>query len=44
MENGKGGRISGTFRHLELPEIEVLHIEDECEYLDTELIDINWPD
>jgi predicted protein tyrosine phosphatase len=40
MEDGQGGRISGTFRHLELPEIEVLHIEDEYEYLDGELIEM----
>jgi len=39
MEDGQNGRISGTFRHLELPDIEVLHIEDEYEYLDAELIE-----
>lgn len=40
MEDGHGSRVSGNFRHLELPEIEVLHIEDDYEYLDNELIEI----
>ncbi|MGL1887146.1 MAG: protein-tyrosine-phosphatase [Reichenbachiella sp.] len=40
MEDGHKGRISGTFRHLELPELEVLHVPDEFVYLDTELIEI----
>lgn len=40
MEDGQAGRISGTFRHLEIPEIEVLHIEDEYDYLEPELIEI----
>lgn len=37
---GQGARISGSFRHLELPDIEVLHIEDEYQYLEPELIEI----
>lgn len=40
MEQGQNGRIQGTYRHLELPGIEVLHIPDEYEYLDPELIEI----
>ncbi|PZX46327.1 MULTISPECIES: protein-tyrosine-phosphatase [Algoriphagus] len=40
MEDGQGNRISGAFRHLEIPEIEVLQIEDEYEYLDEELIEM----
>jgi len=40
MERGQGARISGSFRHLELPDIEVLHIEDEYQYLEPELIEI----
>ncbi len=40
MEQGQGARISGSYRHLELPEIEVLHIEDEYEYLEPELIEM----
>lgn len=40
MEQGQGGRISGTFRHLELPYIEVLHIPDEYEYQDPELVEL----
>lgn len=40
MEQGQGARISGTYRYLELPTIEVLHIEDKYEYLEPELIEI----
>jgi len=40
MEQGQGARISGTYRHLRLPEIENLHIEDEFEYLEPGLIEI----
>ena len=40
MEDGQGTRISREFRHLELPEIEILQIEDEYEYLDEELIEM----
>lgn len=40
MEQGQSTRISTTYRHLELPDIEVLHIEDEYEYLQPELVDI----
>ncbi|MEB2777949.1 protein-tyrosine-phosphatase [Algoriphagus sp. D3-2-R+10] len=40
MEDSQSRRITGAFRHMELPEIEVLHIEDEYEYLDTELIEM----
>jgi protein-tyrosine phosphatase len=36
MEQGQGVRIYGTYRHLELPEIE----EDEYEYLEPELIEM----
>ena len=35
MEDGQNERISKTFQHLKLPQIEVLHIEDE--YLDAGL-------
>ena len=47
MEDQQGVRISRTYRHLKLPPLHVLHIEDEYEYLDIELIEmltdqINW--
>lgn len=38
MEDGQGQRIYKEFRHMELPQIEVLQIEDEYEYLDADLI------
>lgn len=40
MEQGQRARIAGTYRHLSIPPIEVLHIEDEYEYLAPELIKI----
>ena len=40
MEQGQGARISRTYRDLSLPPIEVLHIEDEYEYLEPELIEM----
>lgn len=40
MEDRQGARIAGTWRHLDLPPINVLHIEDEYEYLDNELIEL----
>ena len=40
MEDAQKNRISGQFRHLKLPPIFVLHIEDEFEYMDEELIEI----
>ena len=40
MERGHGSRISGTYRHLKLPKIEVLHIKDEFEFMDEELVQI----
>ncbi|MBD1396194.1 protein-tyrosine-phosphatase [Pontibacter sp. JH31] len=40
MEQGQGARIAGTNRQLELPPLEVLHIEDEYEYLEPELIEM----
>jgi protein-tyrosine phosphatase len=40
MERRYGSRISGTYRHLKLPKIEVLHIKDEFEFMDDELVQI----
>lgn len=38
MEAEHRARISGTYRHLQLPKIEVLNIEDEFEFMDEELV------
>ena len=38
MEEGKSSRIQGVYRHINLPPIEILHIEDKYEYLDSELM------
>jgi protein-tyrosine phosphatase len=40
METGHRSKLSDHFRHLELPPIDVLNIEDEYEFMDEELIDI----
>lgn len=40
MEDAHKARILGQYRYLELPPIYVLHIEDEYEYMQPELIDI----
>lgn len=40
MERDQGARISGTYRNLQIPPIEVLHIADEFEYLNSELVEI----
>ena len=40
MEDGHRSRINKTFRSLELPDIEVLQIEDEYDYLNEELIEM----
>lgn len=37
MEDGQGARVTGVYRNYEL-NIEVLHVPDEYEYLDPELI------
>ncbi|GAB3028352.1 phosphotyrosine protein phosphatase [Niabella terrae] len=38
MEVGHRARIRGTYRHLNLPKIEVLHIKDQYEFMDEELV------
>lgn len=38
MQDGQSARIQGVYRDMDLPPIEVLHIEDKYEYLDNELI------
>jgi predicted protein tyrosine phosphatase len=40
MERGQGARILATYRELEIPKIEVLHVEDEYEYLNPDLIEL----
>lgn len=40
METGHKSRISGTYKHLKLPKIEVLNIDDEFEFMDEELIEL----
>ncbi|MBL7779890.1 MAG: hypothetical protein JNM22_01650 [Saprospiraceae bacterium] len=40
METEQRAKIRELYRHLELPEIEVLHIPDDYEFMDEELIDM----
>lgn len=40
MEDGHKARILDQYRHLDLPAIYVLHIEDEYEFMQSELIEI----
>lgn len=40
MEREQASRIRKTYRHMELPDIEVLHIADEYDYRDPELIEM----
>lgn len=40
MEDGHKARILGQYRHLDLPSIYVLHIEDEYDYMQPALIEI----
>ena len=40
MEDGHKARILGQYRYLDLPAIYVLHIEDEYEFMQPELIEI----
>jgi predicted protein tyrosine phosphatase len=40
METDHRAKIRELYRHIELPTIEVLHIPDEYEFMDSELVDI----
>ena len=40
MEDGHKARVLGQYRHLNLPAIYVLHIEDDYEFMQPELIKI----
>lgn len=40
IEDEQGARVAVNYRHLNLPPISILHIEDEYEFLDNELIEL----
>jgi predicted protein tyrosine phosphatase len=40
MENGQRAKIWDLYSHLELPEIEILNIPDEYEFMNEELIEL----
>lgn len=40
METGQRGKIWGLYRHLELPNIEVLNIPDDYEFMNDELVEL----
>ena len=40
METGHRARICGTYRHLKLPNIEILNIKDDFEFMDDELVQL----
>lgn len=40
MESAQKSRITSSYRHLDLPQIDVLNIDDVYDYLDDELIDL----
>lgn len=40
MESAQKKQVTDTYRHLQLPSIEVLHIHDEFEFMDEALISI----
>ncbi len=40
METGQRAKIWGLYRHMELPQIEILNIEDDYEFLNEELIEL----
>jgi protein-tyrosine phosphatase len=40
MESNQRSKLSSQFRHLELPQVEILHIPDDYEYMDEELIEL----
>ena len=40
MEVGHRARISGLYKHLQLPKIEILNIDDQYEYMDDELVQL----
>lgn len=40
MEDGQYLRIASMYRHFDLPSVDVLHIPDDYEYLDEELVEL----
>jgi predicted protein tyrosine phosphatase len=40
METEQRAKIKEVYRHIELPKIEILHIPDDYEFMDEELIEI----
>lgn len=40
METGQRAKIWGLYRHLELPEIEILNIADDYEFMNEELVEM----
>ena len=40
METRQRGKIWGVYRHLELPNIEVLNIPDDYEFMNDELVEL----
>jgi len=40
METEQRAKIREVYRHLELPEIEILHISDDYEFMDEELVEM----
>ncbi len=40
MESNQRSKLSSQFLHLELPQVEILHIPDDYEYMDEELIEL----
>ena len=40
MENEHRAKISGLYRHLDMPKIEILNISDDYEFMDEELVEM----
>jgi predicted protein tyrosine phosphatase len=40
METGHRAKISGLYRHMDLPTIEILNIADDYEFMDEELVEM----
>jgi len=40
METGQRAKIWGLYKHIELPTIEVLHISDDYEFMDENLVEM----
>lgn len=40
MENGQRAKIHELYRYMELPQIEILHIPDDYEFMDEDLVEM----